>query len=460
MPEASVHCCVTSPPYWGLRDYGVPGQIGLEASVPEWIERVVDVFREVRRVLRKDGTVWLNLGDCFVAAPAGMDRSEGPASTLTGADRRGNRAARALPESYGKRQGHRSSFRRDREPLGGMPHKRALKLKPKDLVGQPWRLAFALQDDGWWLRRDLIWHKPNAMPESVRDRPSSAHEYVFLLARSRRYYYDAAAIAEPLAESSIVRLSQPTFDQQHGGPKDYGGDRSQRRALENLAARHKPPSGWNDGPTADDKVGRYRRSGNGARDRGERAGATSDVGRGVQWEGSEAGRNSRSVWTIPTQPYPGPHYATFPEELARRCVLAGSPPRTCEQCGAPWRRELRTTHRNDQRADGRPSTGNNSGGRRGGPAGHGSVGMAERTVRHDETVGWRPGCKHDQEGRGVAMVLDPFGGSGTVAQVATGHGRASTWIDLDPDNVPLALERIGPLLCDVVGSDGRVLYGD
>lgn len=171
LPAESVHCVVTSPPYWGLRDYGVEGQLGLEPTPAEYVAKLVDVFREVRRVLRADGTLWLNLGDSYVASPMGNKPGKFSKSTLTNPWR------------------HDESMPRfDKSKIG---------LKPKDLVGIPWRVAFALQDDGWWLRSDVIWHKPTVMPESVRDRPTKSHEYVFLLTKSETYFYDAVAVREP-----------------------------------------------------------------------------------------------------------------------------------------------------------------------------------------------------------------------------------------------------------------------
>jgi site-specific DNA-methyltransferase (cytosine-N4-specific) len=239
----SVNCCVTSPPYWGLRDYGVDGQIGLESDVDTYIAQMVAVFRLVRKCLSDDGTLWLNLGDTYVAAPPGnADRDHSHGVWL---DTRGEQEATAVRRD-GPRIGHRSSFRRDRRAREDQPHKRALDLKPKDLIGAPWRVALALQADGWWLRSDIIWAKPNPMPESVRDRPTKAHEYLFLLAKSERYYYDADAIKEPVTAGGYGRTD----------------------VIES--------------------------------------------------------RNRRSVWTIPTQPYPGSHFATFPEDLVEPCIRAGS----------------------------------------------------------------------------------------------------------------------------------------
>jgi DNA modification methylase len=345
LPAASVHCVVTSPPYWGLRDYGLEpqvwpdgwrGSLGLEPTPELYVAHLVEVFRAVRRVLRKDGTLWLNLGDNYAGAPPGNARPD-----------------HSGPRFLGTRDGQKMS-KTARAAAG----REFAPLKPKDLVLMPARVALALQADGWWLRADIVWAKLNPMPESVTDRPTRSHEYLFLLARSERYYYDAEAIAEPLSAASLVRLSQPSFDDQRGGPKDYGPDanRSMRRGIEHL---------------------KRRRSGNKARDipaADDGRGIPNDHrGRGIPWEDDGQGRNARTVWEIGTQPYLEAHFATFPEELARRCILAGS----------------------------------------------------------------RPGD----------TVLDPFGGSGTVAQVATGHGRDALYIDLNPAYLELARQRIGPLLC-------------
>jgi len=248
LPEASVHCVVTSPPYWGLRDYGVEGQIGLEPTPEAWLATMVEVFREVRRVLRDDGTLWLNLGDSYASPP-----SDHPQRYFNGQG--------ATYERGGAPSSHRGQGQTRRISVQN--------LKPKDLVGQPWRLALALQADGWYLRADIIWHKPNPMPESVTDRPTKAHEYVFLLTKSARYFYDADAVREPSAPGTVERFGNGGAPRLVG--KAYHRDRHDAVSAELLA-----------------------------------------------------GRNLRSVWTIPTAPYPDAHFATFPPELARRCIVAGS----------------------------------------------------------------------------------------------------------------------------------------
>ena len=267
--QASVDCCVTSPPYWGLRDYGAAGQIGLEPTPDEYVAEVVNVLDQVRRVLRDDGTLWLNLGDSYAAANGQALRGGPPSasSTLEGNGHRGGGPKLHAIAPVRAPRGHQS-FRRDREPVGGTRHRAAPALKPKDLVGIPWRVAFALQAAGWWLRQDIIWSKPNAMPESVRDRCTKAHEYLFLLSKSERYHFAADAIAEPSTNRAPGNLDTNAYavaDQQRG------------RTRANLHAIEARPT-----------------------------------------------RNARSVWTITTEPFPGSHFAVMPFALAERCVLAGS----------------------------------------------------------------------------------------------------------------------------------------
>jgi DNA modification methylase len=266
LPDAVAHTCVTSPPYWGLRDYGVKGQIGLERTPEEYVTKLVAIFREVRRVLRDDGTLWLNLGDSY----AGSGRGQEP----QGAQHRKVRKTRGMKLDVSD------------VPQG---------LKPKDLVGVPWRVAFALQADGWWLRCDVIWQKPNAMPESVRDRPTRSHEYLFLLAKSSRYYYDAKAIAEPLSPISDVHYRQAL--------------RANRVYATKAPYRTNTPY-----------MGRYKHEQGRVRSCNDVAPQNHPV---VGGTGST--RNARSVWTIPTRPYAGAHFATFPVDLISPCIKAGSP---------------------------------------------------------------------------------------------------------------------------------------
>jgi DNA modification methylase len=345
-PSDSVQCCVTSPPYWGLRDYGTatweggdpdcshrvggqvqdskakgaivagvrPGvdasrcldcgatrsdeQIGLEKTPGEYVEKLVGVFREVRRVLRPDGVLWLNLGDSYAAARGGTHQpAESLAGGISGRTQEGGRVNRSRRDGYNpSRNAH------------------AIGLKHKDLVGIPWRVAFALQADGWWLRSDVIWHKPNPMPESVRDRPTKAHEYLFLLTKSERYFYDREAIAEP--------------------------------------ASYAREAAWDNGRNGHE--GGYSHAGQGSSTR--------------KFGADPSTRNARSVWTIPTKPFKEAHFATFPPELARRCILAGS-----------------------RRGD---------------------------------------------------IVLDPFGGAGTVEVVCREEGRSSILLELNPEYIEIARRRV------------------
>lgn len=267
LEDESVHCVVTSPPYWGLRDYGVEGQIGLEPTPAEFIARLVGVFHEVRRVLRKDGTCWVNLGDSYNAA------GRVGHGTRTGFKQASNRASSAGMDDV-----------RPSDP----------NLKPKDLIGVPWRFALAMQDDGWWLRQDIIWHKPNPMPESVTDRCTKSHEYIFLLTKSERYFYDADAIRE----ISITGDTRPP----HGpGQSSIGG---------RPASGNRPVVSDTRKDLRSDIESRHRSSING--------------GQSLQAE-PDGTRNKRSVWTIATAPFSEAHFATFPPELPELCIKAGCP---------------------------------------------------------------------------------------------------------------------------------------
>jgi DNA modification methylase len=240
LDEQSINTCVTSPPYWGLRDYGVDGQLGLEDSPDKFVENLVEVFREVKRVLRDDGTVWLNLGDSY--ARTGGDSSK---------------------------KGRHWDNRENNPNTGHNRYAKDIGLKQKDLVGIPWRVAFALQADGWYLRQDIIWHKPNPMPESVRDRCTKAHEYIFLLSKNPKYYYDNEAIKE---DAKSAGKKSDGFKGRQGG------------------AEYHATSG---GIGSEEKI--YNK------------------------------KNKRSVWTITTKPYKEAHFATFPTDLIEPCVLAGCP---------------------------------------------------------------------------------------------------------------------------------------
>ena len=245
MPDNSVNCCITSPPYYGLRDYGNEGQLGLEETPEQFVEQLVQVFREVKRILKDDGTLWLNLGDSYCGS--GVNNGE----TNPGL-------------SNNAKRGDHTKSKRPNSKING--------IKPKDLIGIPWMVAFALRADGWYLRQDIIWHKPNPMPESVTDRCTKAHEYIFLLSKSKQYYFDNDAIRGPikLTEGDTVRFRERKTSSPFG---NRGEDTQQRE---------------------------------------------------VKYDEIK-GANKRSVWTVNTKPYSGAHFATFPEELITDCIKAGCP---------------------------------------------------------------------------------------------------------------------------------------
>jgi DNA modification methylase len=415
LESESVHCCVTSPPYWGLRDYGVEGQIGLEATPELFVSKMVEVFREVKRVLRDDGTLWLNLGDSY---NSNTHWSGGGPNAVAG---------NALRINSGETRGL----------IDG--------LKTKDLCGIPWLVAFALRADGWYLRSDIIWHKPNPMPESVTDRPTKSHEYIFLLTKSPRYYYDAEAVKEAVSEASIARISQPNFANQKGGAKDYATNgvngSSIRQTLERFAE-------------------------------------------------NPSGRNKRSVWTVATAPFSGAHFATFPPKLIEPCILAGTSEQgCCSECGAPWERVVELGEIE--------STGGSPNNRRNGITNlDGSQNNCGVFVqRAHVTKGWQPTCKCKGDGNDGAIsevgierqpvsvemesgktngrqrrseaqisdtvlaerpqdihgtrrnlkpctVLDPFAGAGTTGLVASRLGRSFIGIELSPDYLKMAQDRI------------------
>lgn len=306
MPADSIQCVVTSPPYWGLRDYGVPGQIGLEPTPEEFVERLVAVFREVRRVFKPDGTAWVNMGDCYAGGGNGGGgsfakdgiRVAHPGTNKNVPARTGSRGVTVKSKRIARGSGRWGG--------GNMP---AIgNLKPKDLVGQPWMLAFALRADGWYLRRDIIWHKPNAMPESVKDRPATAHEYLFLLSKSERYFYNAEAIKDPVTGGAHPRGNgvNPKCAGWADGP---GAHRPITHARPGGSYKGSIP-GRQDGPGQDRRSKRTRQN----------ASFSATVTNLVEM------RNKRSVWSIPTAPYKESHFATFPPDLVKPCILAGSRP--------------------------------------------------------------------------------------------------------------------------------------
>src|SRR3990167_5455393 len=407
LADESVHMVCTSPPYWGLRDYGtarweggeaecdhnpqrpdggeradrtlplgrgglyhttcgkcgavrIDAQLGLEATIDEYVGSMVAVFREVKRVLRDDGVVFLNLGDSY----AGGSRD---------------------PNPNGKQGTNRGTVEFDPGHFKGfVPNG----LKPKDLCGVPWRVAFALQADGWYLRSDCIWAKPNPMPESVTDRPTKSHEYIFLMTKSANYFYDADAVREPQLPQSIERARYITnaFGEQ---PGSQGA-----------------------------RLGKGIKGGN----------------PGTFVEPNPSGRNLRTVWTIATVPYSGAHFATFPPALVERCIRAGTSEQgACPVCGKQWEREVDKEYLSESiyKDDGTfLEKGRNR-----------NVTRMGDGVRVS-TLGWRPTCSHTADPI-PAVVFDPFVGSGTTVAVAQQLGRRGVGIDLSMPYLHLARERTG-----------------
>jgi len=448
IPAASVHCCITSPPYWGLRDCGVPAQVwggdrehkhiwgpmafvnstnntdeqprnharnargkeqpsvkrvdwerlkigqgslcccgawrgslGLEPTLELYVEHIVEVFRAVRRVLRVDGTCWLNLGDSYA---------------------RDERKGRHKPGQSDK-HGYISDCGSRVAVAANLPSSRR---KPKDLCGNPWRIALALQADGWYLRSDIIRAKSNPMPESVTDRPTRSHEYLFLLTKNNRYHYDAEAIKEPISPKTLtVRTT----------PRKVTGTESAGEKLNLWMERN---------------GGRY----------------------------ITQSRNKRSVWTIATRPYPEAHFATYPPSLVEPCIKAGTSERgCCPACGAPWRRLVRRNSvypidytgkwsAADPQANGRRILANVRARRMAGES-------HDNPFPAPQTVGWEPTCGH-RRNPVPCTVLDPFRGSGITGVVALRLGRRFIGIELNPDYVEMARRRIAgdaPLLNTEVG---------
>ncbi len=467
LPNESIQCCVTSPPYWGLRDYGtaaweggdascdhlggrdnsehqgdvgrrneegnafrnssryvnqgepnrarckcgakrIDSQLGLEKTPEEYVAKMVEVFREVRRVLRKDGTLWLNLGDSYWS-----DVNKG-GSGPNGKNGYGENYARgSRGRNQGKEIDNRDSsedprWRKTQQASDGSKslERGRITLKAKDLCGIPWRVAFALQADGWWLRSDIIWAKPNPMPESVTDRPTKAHEYLFLLTKSANYFYDAEAIKERQKECSVQRAEYRLG----GFPK---------------------------GDMADGKTS-YVNNPN-----------TVDQTRWNTLNGSLA--NKRSVWTVPTHSYPEAHFATYPPDLIKPCILAGTSAKgCCAKCGVPWERIVESSKSFDS---GSGRAGNM-------PKGKQDLRASETNSTPDirlgpvvstKTLGWQPTCKcfgsvfcEPSVDISPCTVLDPFAGSGTTGMVALELGRKAMLIELNPKYCDLIRQR-----CDV-----------
>lgn len=358
LPDNCIQCCVTSPPYYALRDYKERGQIGQEKTPQEYVAKLTDVFREVRRVLRKDGVCWLNLGDSYAGSGKGMGAN---GKTYGGSKQATNVGSVGIQERP--------------------PKASEIGYKRKELMGIPWRVAFALQDDGWYLRDDIIWHKPNPMPASVTDRTTKAHEYIFLLTKSAKYFYDSVAIAEP----AVHAVESFTFTAPYKEARQLG-----------------------------------------------RKGSGNEVnGKFVQQAGT---RNKRSVWKIPLQPYKGSHFATFPMKLPTLCISAGTSERgCCKSCGAPYKRittkeQLKRDRPNDYtKRTGEEGTGNS--------CANSVAGVAI------ETIGWEPTCKCNSETI-PCLVLDIFNGAATTGVAALRLGRRYLGLELNPDYAALSRHRI------------------
>lgn len=361
LPDQCVHTVITSPPYWGFRQYGAAtGELGREATPLEYTEHLVEAFREVRRVMRDDGTLWVNIGDAY-NNPGANRHSK---STVIGTTK-----------------------------LNDQPATRKWnKLKRKDLIGIPWRLAFALQDDGWYLRQDCVWYKPNPLPSTARDRLVSAHEYVFLLSKKEYCYFDKEAIREPAAQPKRRRTDR------------FGG-------VKHNKTKHSDGSVFTGGAT----------------------------------------RDRHDVWIITTKPFAGAHCAAFPPDLPEIPIKAGTSEHgCCPKCGAPYKRIVRKGEpdREWQAACGGDAEGEYKGAAR---KDYALVGAQDASaikkrilagMRKRITVGWEPTCSCDAGEPVPCTVLDPFGGAGTTSYVARRLGRSSIYIDLYEEYAQMARERV------------------
>ena len=376
LADGSVHCVITSPPYWGLRAYGGDaGMIGLEPTFDAHLENLVDVFREVWRVLRDDGTLWLNYGDAYCGGGRG---------------------------DYGTAQKQKSNAGSLVPAIRGWTHGG---LKPKDLLMMPARVAMALQDDGWWLRSEIIWHKPNPMPESVKDRPTSAHEKLFLLSKSKFYFYDADAVRLPSITGDLRRPygSQGAWEMDGRPPEQRHG--GQPRRLDKQRGHSRRHDGFND--------------------------RWDDMSRAEQ---KAMGANRRNVWTIAPAPFQGAHFATFPPALIEPAIKAGTSAKgCCSACGAPWKRVTEVEYRRHEKYFGEKSLARRHS--------RGAAGASYNERIATRTTDWVPSC--DCEANLVpAVVLDPFGGAGTVGLVADRLGRDAVLVEINADYAAMSRRRI------------------
>jgi DNA modification methylase len=378
MPDGFIDCVVTSPPYYGLRCYNHDEQFGLEKTPEAFVKNLVDLFREIRRALKDTGSVWLNLGDSYASVKS---RYSSRPHTLSGGKDRGD-SHNKKPDLY--------------------HYAKQVGIKDKDLIGIPWMVAFALRADGWYLRQDIIWHKPNPMPESVTDRCTKSHEYIFLLTKSQRYFYDSEAVKE-----------KANYD----GRKDtvMKGSQKYNTAVVPGQAAH-----------------------------------TFAVGGHERWQMNENGdhvRNKRSVWTVTTKPFKDAHFATFPEDLIVPCIKAGTSEKgCCPKCGKPWERvvDRKRMARNEFKPGDpryRPNTYKGA---------HGDInGKADAGYTETTTIGWQPACECGDHTPVPAIVYDPFMGAATTAVVA--HKLNRNWIgsELNPDYVEITEKRLKPYITQI-----------
>lgn len=406
LPAESVHCCVTSPPYYSLRDYGVDGQIGLEANFEEYKCALIRVFSELWRVLRDDGTVWLNLGDSYAGSGKG-----GQSET--------KRSANWQP-NYPK-IGESSRVNAKTKCAG--ENRTSDNFRAKNLMMVPHRIAIALQDCGWNVRQEIIWHKLNPMPESVRDRFTNAHEYIFLLTKSPKYFFDAEAVKEPCSDKTNLRVSKNELKPNRqpregvdvrGGNQGTGGIPivSPKTILGDLQLKVKNCSSF--------------------------ASST---------KFPVATRNKRSVWSTSSEPNSEAHFATFPEKLIEPCVLAGTSERgACAECSAPYVRIVeKESDWQERKANG--ATAGNVGsseiyqnGVHGANNTHHQLGTLS-----SETIGWRKSCDCETDEVKPCVVLDIFNGSGTTGRVALKFKRSYIGIELNPEYVEMSRKRLSDI---------------
>ncbi len=422
LADCSVQCAITSPPYYGLRNYRVDGQIGLEKTPEEYVEDIVKIFREVWRVLRDDGTVWIVIGDSYAG-------SGGPGTWVD------NIQTDLFKDKYIKYKN---------------PNRKVNGLKPKDLIMIPAMVGIALRNDGWYLRQELIWFKPNIMPESVKDRCTRAHEYILFLSKSRRYYYDNYAILEPAnydgRKKTTLDKSKKYADQtisRNGGerwPQKIRGYKTKENG------EHESYHGRNVNSSSKYINMNYGGGGEGFINHSGYFGDNGEE-RFYRDDDGVPARNKRSVWVVSTVPYKGAHFATFPPKLIEPCILAGTSAKgRCPKCGAPWERIIKK-----EKPPAELYT--NSSGPNDGFVDNGRMinnqlrGFGQKVQdwvnEHPPiSMGWKPTCKCGIEETKPCIVLDPFSGTGTTGMVAAMYGRDYVGIELNNEYNKLAVERI------------------